>query len=116
MKKIRILLIDCDDIRRNHLFVLLNRYESCFVDQKSTISKDEFEQGNYEVVLVHFGNNPEGGCIENQDWDAGRAKVILFSGGFVQDKSDYDGMLYASASYIEDKENLYKMLDEVIAQ
>lgn len=116
MKNHNILLIDFDNKRRNQISSLLDCYDSCRVDQKSSLLQNEFEQGNYDIVIVHYGNNPEGGCIENEDWDAGSAKIVLFSGSYSQDKHNYDGMFYVNAQYIEDKDNLHKLLDEVLAQ
>lgn len=116
MKKLSILLVDNDNTRRSHILISLNSYKSTIVDYMPTIKKKEFEQGKYDIIIIHSGNNPEGGCVENGDWDIGSAKVILFSGGYSQNKSFSDGIFYASASFIEDKENLHTLLNEVLSR
>jgi len=110
MTKNRILLVDYKSTRRMQIATLLNCHHNCCIEQMETISKDDLEQGAYDIIIVHSGNEPEGGCIENKEWDTGGAKVILFSGGLDELKDFYDGILYVHPDYFKSQGNVQKML------
>lgn len=110
MKKYKILLIDNNNNRRMQITSLLNCHNDCCVDPRGEISKHDLEQGSYDVIIVHLGNNPEHGCIENEEWDTGRAKVVSFSGGHSQLESSYEDILYVRPDYFESKDNVRKLL------
>lgn len=117
MKKFNVLLIDCYKKRREKLLKLLLSYNNVLVDTKQKIDKITFEQLDCDIVIVHSGNDPEGKSIENEEWNIGKAKVVLFSGSYSLNVArDPDGWLfYARAPYIEIEENLHMLLDEVLS-
>lgn len=109
----KILLLDCNTDRRLQITASLQGNMNCRIDSRSHIGKNAFEHGCYHVVFVH-SNNTEGAPIENEEWDAGAAKVVLFSGGYGKDRVEYDGFHYVKASYIENQDNLCQLLMEML--
>jgi len=110
MKKYKVLLVDYRSTRLKQITSLLNFCDGCCVDSRLEISRNDLEQGDYDIIIVHSGNDPESGCIENNEWDTGDAKIILFSGDCTQLEKYYDGILYVRPDYFESQSNILKLL------
>ena len=111
--KVNILLLDCDDERRIGIEPLLKSHVKCIVDSRASISRNDFETGEYNLCVVH-SSNPEGRDIEFERWIAENAKIILFSGGYTKDKAFDDGIVYVRDDYLESSENVCQLLVEVL--
>lgn len=117
MKKFKILLVDDNDNRRHQLteiFRCYHRHNECCLDPRPHIEQKDFENSIYDIAIVHHGNDPEGVAFEEPDWELGDTRVILFSGGFSQEKGITNGIYYVSAPFIENIENFHQLLEEVI--
>ena len=83
------------------------------VDSQTSIDQKTYESNNYDIVLAHYGNKEVEQSIADGDWDSGGAIIIFFSGGFDKDKEKFNDVWWVSASYIDKKENIYTLLNEV---
>ena len=109
---IKVLALDYRPERREKLASMLVRYGSIRVDAKDRLTRDQYEGGDYDIAVIHYGN-VEGPHIE-EGWESPDTKVILFSGHFRQPLAETDDVLYVSARFIEDEDNLRILLDKVL--
>ena len=110
----KILLLDVRSERRERLRKVMEQAESIEVDARSAIDRAAYESGEFEVAVVHYGNK-EGPFIE-YGWGSGGMKVVLFSGGFTQPVAESEGTIYASASYLEEGENLKNLIERLVVE
>ena len=96
---IKLLLLDNRRGRRDDIVKLISEDSDIRVDAQDQVSECEIASGHYDLAIVHAGNE-EANHIEDETWDVGKARVILFSGGFTKDCSEVDGMLYVSERYL----------------
>lgn len=111
---VKVLLLDCRNGRREKLASMLVRYGNVRVDSKEQLTRDQYEAGEYDVAVVHYGN-VEGPHIED-GWSAPNTRVILFSGNFGQSLAETDGVLYVSARFVEQEDNFRMLLDKVLSK
>jgi hypothetical protein len=91
----KIAIIDIRNARRARLVNLLSRIDSNAVFDFASISRSEFENGGFEVALVHE-NNSEGDLLVNEAWDSKGMGMIFFSGGNSEPISREDDFLFVS--------------------
>ena len=51
--------------------------------------------------------------IRDSDWNPGNAVIIYFSGEFRKDRAEQNGKWYVSASFMEKRENICKLLKDI---
>ncbi|MDA8905195.1 hypothetical protein N9I58_01885 [Candidatus Thioglobus sp.] len=112
---LNILLLDNNRDRLNRTNSLIKCCDSSryCVDPQLKVDQEAYESNNYDIVLAHYGNKEVEQSIADGDWDSGGAIIIFFSGGFDKDKEEFNDVWWVSASYIDKKENIYTLLNEV---
>lgn len=91
----RIAIIDIRDARRARLAKILNRVDSNAIFDFAEISRSEFENGGFEVALIHE-NNSEGDLLLNDIWESKDVGLIFFSGGNSEAISREDNFVFVS--------------------
>ena len=76
----KIAIIDIRDYRRARLVKRLEEIDTNCVFGFAEIPRDEFENGGFNVALVHE-NNREGALLLNDVWKSSDVSLIFFSGG-----------------------------------
>ena len=116
--KINILLLDDNNARLNRTSSLINGCGdgSYYVDPQMSIDQKTYESNNYDIVLAHYSNKEVYESIEDNDWDSGDAVMIFFGGVFSLDKKEEDGDWFVSASFLQNGENICKLLKEAYEQ
>ena len=108
----KIVIIDTNEQRREVITNIISGNKEFLVESRAHISREDFENGVYDLALVHY-NNIEGPKFEGS-WDISDTKLILFSGNFIQNIAKSDDIYYASARYVQNYENLLKLMKELI--
>jgi len=112
--KLKILLLDNNSERLRSAALLIHCCGDFCINPKSTISQYEYESNDYDVIFAHYGNKEVRDYIADDDWNSNGATIIIFSGEFSKNKvmDDY-GIWWISAPYLEKKENICTLLQEV---
>ena len=113
--KLNILLLDNN---RDRLLTTTSLIKCCdansyCIDPKPGIDQDSYENNNYDIVFAHYGNK-EAENIRDSDWSSGKAVIIYFGGEFRKNKKYPNGKWYVSASFLEKRENICKLLKDII--
>ena len=90
-----------------------NRYSKDMIDPRLSIDQYNFENNNYDIVFAHYGNKEVEENIRDSDWNPGDAVIIYFSGEFRKDRAEQNGKWYVSASFMEKRENICKLLKDI---
>lgn len=114
INKLKILLLDNNSERLRSSTSLMHCCSDCCIDPKLTINQHDYESNNYDVIFAHYGNKEVRDYIADDDWSSNGAIIVVFSGGLSRDKKmdDY-GIWWVSATYLEKKENICALLEEV---
>ena len=112
--KLKILLIDNNNMRLRDSTSLMQCCGDFCINPKLTVSQNDYESSSYDVVFAHYGNKEVRDYIADDDWNSNGAIVVIFSGSLSKDKhvDDY-GTWWVSASYLEKKENICAIFQEV---
>ena len=112
--KLKILLIDNNSMRLRDFALLMQCCGDYCINPKSTVSQNDYESSSYDVVFAHHNNKEVRDYIVDDDWSSNGAIIVIFSGSFSKDKEmDPYGVWWVSASYLEKKENICVLLQEV---
>jgi hypothetical protein len=79
------------------------------VDSRTCIEQP-FEAGNYDIYLVHEGNKETEDIRRKVD----SKKLAIFSGEYMADYKEYNGITYVNAKYLYDDKQLGDLLDKVL--
>ena len=112
--KLNILLLDCNEARLHRITSLINccnEGKYC-IDPRPSIGQDDYENNNYDIVFAHQGNKE----VQDNDmriWNSGEAVIVYFSGEFRKDRAEQNGKWYVSASFMEKRGNICKLLKDI---
>jgi hypothetical protein len=104
----KIAIIDIRNARRARLVKVLDRVDTNTVFDFAEIARSEFENGGFDVALVHE-NNPEGDLLLNDLWDSKDVRLIFFSGGNSEAISREDDFVFVSEA------ELFKRLPDLVS-
>ena len=112
--KLKILLIDNNSMRLRDSTSLIQCCGDFCINPKTTINQHDYETNDYSVIFAHLGNKEVRDYIVDDDWNSNGAIIVIFSGGLSKDKQmdDY-GVWWVSATYLEKRENICALLQEV---
>ena len=93
----KIVIVDNDCARRAEIVQSLDGVNNNTVFDFKEISQSNFENGEFDVALLHQ-NNPEAGMLLNEIWESKDVRLIFFSGGYSQaiSRDDEDELVYVS--------------------
>lgn len=112
--KLKILLLDNNSMRLHDSILLIQCCGDFCINPKPTINQVDYESNNYDVIFAHLGNREVRDYIADEDWNSNGAVIVIFSGGLLKDKEmDRYGVWWVSATYLEKKENICVLLEEV---
>ena len=110
---LKILLLDNNKERLHNSELLIRCCGDYHVCSRLVINQHDYESNDYDVIFAHLGNKEVEESIADSDWDSGDAEIIIFSGGFSNPKDSHEGTWYVSSVYMENKENICALLQEV---
>jgi len=114
--KLKILLLDNNNERLRGSTSLMHCCGDCCIDPRLTINQHDYESNDYDVIFAHYSNKEVREYIVHDDWDSKNSVIVFFGGDFStnKEKDPYEsGVWWVSASYLEKKENICVLLQEV---
>jgi hypothetical protein len=106
VKEMKVAVIDNYNARRADLVENLDGVETNTVFDFAEITRSEFENGEFDVALVHE-SNPEAASLLNEAWESKDVRLIFFSGGYSEAISKDDDLIFVS------QDELFKRLPDL---